>query len=316
MADDKLRDPLRRTRRWAKVWMVAALVTGLGATMMVARVLKRSRPQAGAVDTLSVVVANSTLPMATTIAESHLRVVKVPKAMAPKGSFTKVEELVGRVVKETIIEGEPIVVGRLSSKESGGGLTAIIPEDMRAMAVKVNEVIGVAGFIHPNDRVDVIAVMPADASSQNPQEKLPRAKVILQNIQVLATGQEMIDESKGQKPKPVTVVTLLVLPEDAERLALAAEEGSIRLAMRNPVDQFEVETAGIIPPQLMTQNARASTDGSGRVARRVVRRDEPTPPAPVEDPVAVVEVFHGKKLEERKIRPPGAPEEAGKTPSR
>jgi pilus assembly protein CpaB len=253
--------------------------------------------------------------MGTTIADSHLRLVKVPKAMAPKGSFTKIEELVGRVVKETIIEGEPVVVGRLSSKEAGGGLTAIIPEDMRAMAVKVNEVIGVAGFIHPNDRVDVIAVMPADPTSQNSQDKLPRAKVILQNIQVLATGQEMVDETKGQKAKPVTVVTLLVLPEDAERLALAAEEGSIRLAMRNPVDQFEVETAGIIPPQLMTQTARVSApDGSGRAVRRVSRRDEPA--APAEDPVAVVEVFHGKKLEERKIRPPGSAEDTGKTPTR
>jgi pilus assembly protein CpaB len=315
MADDKLRDPLRRTRRWAKVWMAAAVLTGLGATLMVARVIKRNRPNAEAVDTLSVAVANSNLPMGTTIADSHLRLVKVPKAMAPKGSFTKVEELVGRVVKETIIEGEPVVVGRLSSKEAGAGLTAIIPEDMRAMAVKVNEVIGVAGFIHPNDRVDVIAVMAADPSSQNPQDKLPRAKVILQNIQVLATGQEMVDENKGQKAKPVTVVTLLVLPEDAERLALAAEEGSIRLAMRNPVDQFEVETAGIIPPQLMTQTARlAAADGSGRAVRRVTRRDEPA--APAEDPVAVVEVFHGKKLEERKIRPPGATEDTGRTPTR
>ena len=315
MADDKLRDPLRRTRRWAKVWMAAALVTGLGATMMVARVLKRSRPQAEFVETGSVVVANSTLPMGTTIAGIDLKTVKVAKGTTPKGSFTTVDELVGRVVKETIIEGEPIVAARLSSKEAGAGLTALIPEDMRAMAVKVNEVIGVAGFIHPNDRVDVIAVMPADSTSQNPVDKLPRAKVILQNIQVLACGQEMVDESKGQKPKPVTVVTLLVLPEDAERLALAAEEGHIRLAMRNPVDQFEVETAGIIPPQLMMPTARPASGGAGGGARRLAQRVEPAPAAPV-DPVAIVEVFHGKKLEERKIHSADRTEEVRKPPTR
>jgi len=315
MADDRPRDPLRRTRRWARVWMALALVTGLGATLMVARVIKRSRPEASRVETLPVVVASASFPMATTIAEAHLRIVQWPKNAVPKGSFSKIPDVAGRVAKETIIEGEPVVAARLSSKEAGAGLTAIIPEDMRAMSVKVNEVIGVAGFIHPNDRVDVIAVMAANDSSQNPIERLPRAKVILQNIQVLAVGQEMVDESKGQKPKPVSVVTLLVNPEDSERLALAAEEGRIRLAMRNPIDQYEVETAGIIPPQLMTEGAPAAVAaraGGGRAVRHVARRPE-EPPSPESDPVAVVEVFHGKKLEERKIRPPGATEPAKKT---
>jgi len=281
--------------------MVLALLTGLGATLMVARVLKRSRPQTVQVETQSVVVAAATLPMATTIAKSHLKLVEWPKKATPKGSFTKIEDLAGRVVKETIIEGEPVVLARLSSKEAGGGLTAIIPEDMRAMSVKVNEVIGVAGFIHPNDFVDVIAVMPANPNSQKDEERLPRSKVILQNIQVLAVGQEMVDQSRGQKTKPVSVVTLLVIPDDAERLALAAEEGHIRLAMRNPIDQYEVETAGIIPPTLMTEGLPEIAPTGQRV-RRVARRPK-APGKPAKDPYAVVEVFRGRNLEERKIRP-------------
>jgi pilus assembly protein CpaB len=321
MADDKLRDPLRRTRRWAKVWMAAALLTGLCATVMVARVIKHARPKAALVETVPVVVASAPLPMATSIVAGQLRIVQWPKEALPKGTFSKVEDLAGRVAKERILEGEPIVLARLASKEAGAGLTAIIPEDMRAMSVKVNEVIGVAGFIHPNDRVDVIAVMAANDASTNPTDRLPRAKVILQNIQVLAVGEEMVDESKGQKTQPVNVVTLLVMPEDAERLALAAEEGHIRLAMRNPIDQFEVETAGIIPPGLMVESAPApGTAPAGervvRYVRRTERREPAAPQQPVADPVSVVEVFHGKKLEERKIHPAGETETGQPTPNR
>lgn len=298
---DTSRDPLRRTRRWARLWMVLALLTGLGATLMVARVLRKNRPTTVRVETQQVVVAATSLPMATTIAKPHLRMVDWPKEAVPAGAFTSVDDLAGRVVKETIIEGEPVVAARLTDKDAGVGLTAVIPEDMRAMSVKVNEVIGVAGFIHPNDRVDVIAVMPSNHNSDKDEDRLPRAKVILQNIQVLAVGQEMVDTSGGQKPKPVSVVTLLVLPDDAERLALAAEEGRIRLAMRNPIDQYEVETAGIIPPTLMTEGLPEVVPETGQ--RRIARRQPKAAAKPAEDPFAVVEVFRGAKLEERKIRP-------------
>jgi pilus assembly protein CpaB len=290
-------DSSRRSRRWALAWMLLALFSGLAATVAIGRFLRsKSTSAAQAFETSEVVVAAKEIPLGATITEDMVKVVPFPKGGAPKGGLQEASAAVGRVPKAALIEGEPILEARLAPKEAGTGFAALIPKDMRAMAVKVNEVIGVAGFIHPNDWVDVIAVMAPDNSVE------PRAKVILQRVQVFAVGVEL-EPAQGQrdKPKQVTVVTLLVTPEESERLALAALRGKIQLALRTQLDDEEVATPGIDPRRLVEGPAPPATDkipkASSRIARRAPpRQAEPTPSTDV------VEVFHGHKLEERRIR--------------
>lgn len=292
MAEKKTIDPLSRTRRNALLSMTLFVVFGAAAAWVVARVLEKGRKATTQVETHKVVVAAHDITAGATLQLVDVKVVENwPKASIPKGSFSFAEEIKGRVTTGALAEGEPVVALKLAGRSAGSGLTALIPEDMRAMAVKVNEVIGVAGFLHPNDSVDVIAVMPPNRAKQ---EQEAHAKVILQNIRVLTVDQELSKARDGQKAKEATVVTLLVTPEDSERLALAAEEGRIRLSLRAAADGREVETAGITPSDLIEVAAAPK-----RYSRRGAPEKKTAPEADV------VEVFHGKKLEERKIRPAG-----------
>ena len=130
------------------------------------------------------------------------------------------------------MKNEPVLPSKLASKEAGAGLPPVIPEGMRAVSVRVNEVIGVAGYVLPGTRVDVVAT-----ASPNQERADMTSKLILSNVQVLTAGTRMEQDQEKGKPVQVTVVTLLVNPEQSERLALASTEGKIQLALRNPLDQ-------------------------------------------------------------------------------
>ena len=144
------------------------------------------------------------------------------------------------------MRNEVVIPGKLASKEAGVGLPPVIPDGMRAVSVRVNEVIGVAGYVLPGNRVDILATAsPTDAH----QDTI--TKVILANVQVLTAGTRMEQDQEKGKPMQVTVVTLLVFPDQAERLALASTEGKIQLALRNPLDKSAPETPGIKPATLM-----------------------------------------------------------------
>src|SRR5215211_1524128 len=139
-----------------------------------------------------------------------------------------------------MVKNEPILPAKLASKEAGAGLPPVIPEGMRAVSVRVNEVIGVAGYVLPGTRVDVVATAsPSESHSDT------TSRVILSNVQVLTAGTRMEQDQDKGKPVQVTVVTLLVNPEQSERLALASTEGKIQLALRNPMDQGAPATPGI-----------------------------------------------------------------------
>ena len=196
--------------------------------------------------TQPVVVASNDLPLGTELKNDDLRVVNFPKGQAPEGSYEKVSDLVGLGVTVPLVRNEVILPAKLATKEAGVGLPPVIPEGMRAVSVRVNEVIGVAGYVLPGNRVDILATAsPTDAH----QDTI--TKVILANVQVLTSGTRMEQDQEKGKPMQVTVVTLLVFPDQAERLALASTEGKIQLALRNPLDKGAPETPGIKTANLM-----------------------------------------------------------------
>ncbi len=287
--------------------MLLALVAGLAAAWLVTRELSQRSALVESPTTL-IAVAAADLPRATTLRPELMSYVAWPSQALPDGATLKsnAAALEGRVVAHDLGRGEPLLEVRLAPKGAGLGMAAIVPGNMRAMTVLVNEVIGVAGFIHPDDFVDVIVTMATSATGNSDEI---RAKIILQNVKVLAVGQEMV--TQDAKPVKVPVVTLLVDPEQSERLALASTEGHIQLTLRSRADVAETATAGISPPELfgkVTEKVEAPPAPAPAPAptpRPVVLRPAAKPkpkPQPVPD---VVEVLRGDRVEERKIRPAG-----------
>ncbi|UCC23954.1 MAG: Flp pilus assembly protein CpaB [Gemmatimonadales bacterium] len=187
-------------------------------------------------ETRPVVVAAREVPLGTTLTEEDLQVIQWPASALPLGIATSTSEVVGRSVIDDLQLNEPVLAGKLA--DTGlFGLIPLIPEGMRALSVQVDEVIGVAGFVTPRTRVDVILIM------QPPGQRETVSKVILQNISALAANQQITETENGQ-PLISTVVTVLVTPEEAEKLSLAATQGRIQMALRNSLDLEPVETRG------------------------------------------------------------------------
>jgi pilus assembly protein CpaB len=216
--------------------------------------------------TQPVVVAAADLQIGAEVKKEDLTVVNFPAGQAPQGSFSKPADIIGRGLIVPVVMHEPILSAKLASKEAGVGLPPVIPEGMRAVSVRVNEVIGVAGYVLPGTRVDVVAT----ASPTNERSDTT-SKLILSNVQVLTAGTRMEQDQEQGKPVQVTVVTLLVNPEQAERLALASTEGKIQLALRNPLDQGTPATPGIktaalvgnVKPAAVRQVATSARPKSG-----------------------------------------------------
>ena len=175
----------------------------------------------------TVVTATQKVTLGNRLTAADLRVSPWPKTVKLDGSFQDPKQLIGRGVIVSMLPNEPILEAKLASKEAGAGLTTTIPDGMRAVAIKVNDVIGVAGFAVPNTHVDVIL------SGTLGNEQV--SKIILENVLVLAAGQNVEQDANG-KPMQVSVITMLVTPEDAQKLALAGGEGRLQLALRNPLD--------------------------------------------------------------------------------
>jgi pilus assembly protein CpaB len=193
---------------------------------------------APATDTQDVVVAAKALPMGVTIKPDDIKISKVPAAAFPKGGFSKPEEVIDRPVVSNILLDEPVLDGRLAARGSGLGLSPVIPVGMRAVSVRVNEVVGVAGFVLPGAHVDVLVTGRPPGSEANTM-----TTTVLQNITVLSAGQTMQADPRGQAIN-APVVTLLVTPEQAEVLTLAGNEARIQLVLRNTSDDGKSTTAG------------------------------------------------------------------------
>jgi pilus assembly protein CpaB len=229
------------------------------------------------------------LPVGTLLTREQVVLVPWPQASPVPGGFSSVDEVVGRGLIAQVLQNEPITESKLAPREAGGGLPPTIPAGMRAMAVRVNDVIGVAGFTLPGTRVDVIVTV----NSQNGQTQ---SRVVLNNIQVLTAGTNYDQErSREGQALPSRVVTLLVTPSDAERLALAQSEGAIVLALRNPLDTEEVDTTGARLAALLgapqAPPVRAVVQGRPRMVT-------PPPPPPPPKPYTVESIRGARRAEE------------------
>jgi pilus assembly protein CpaB len=245
---------------------------------------------AATMPTQPVVVAAADLQIGTALKKDDLQVIHFPQGAAPEGSFSQAADVLERGLIVPVVKNEPILAAKLASKEAGAGLPPVIPEGMRAVSVRVNEVVGVAGYVLPGNRVDVVATAsPTDSRSDT------TSKVVLSNVQVLTAGTRMEQNQEDPQPTQVTVVTLLVNPEQAERLALASTEGKIQLALRNPLDQGAPDTPGVKTAGLLGGKQPANTPAP-RVARSRAPQSKPAvEPVPVAAPLPSVEIIRGDK---------------------
>lgn len=265
---------MKKSRYW---WMlIAAGVSGLLAGYVaLVYVSAEPAPLEAAAPARTIVVASRDLPAGSIIRREDVEAMGWPGSAVPEGFATQAGEVVGRGLIVEVRKNEPLLDWKLAQKEAGGGLTITIPEGMRAVSVEVDEVIGVAGFVLPGTRVDVLAtVMPGTDRTQT------TTRIILQNVRAVAADQRYQQDIEGE-PQYVTVVTLLVTPEEAEALTLAATEGRIQLALRNTLDAEEIETRGRRITSLL---------GGGGARPRAASSAATTPPA---DPGRVIESYEG-----------------------
>ena len=253
-----------------KIALVVAVFFGLIAAYGIFNFLRQQRQAAEALrtQTQDVVIAAKDIPAGSTIAEAMLkdgtvRTIKWPKASVPAGAFGTPTEVFGKVNRVKIMANEPILESRLSGE--GAGLTVRLEPGKRAMAVRVDEIIGVSGFIVPDDRVDVI-VTTTPPGVTNSDARL--SKIVLQNKRVLSVAQST--EQKDGKPQVARSITLEVSPEEAEKLSLAYQEGPIVLALRGVGDETEPKTIGSNKNDLLALGVR-KTAGAARV-RSVVQQ--------------------------------------------
>jgi pilus assembly protein CpaB len=281
-----------------RVFLVALLALTAGGALAFATYNFMQKPgRTETIPTRPVVVAASDLDVGAELKAGDLNVISWPANAVPKDAIRDKAEVIGRGLIFPVIENEPILPNKLALKGAGAGLPPVIPKGLRAISVRVNEVIGVAGYVLPGTRVDVLVVV-----SPTEQRADMTSKVILTNVQVLAAGTKIERDTEKNKPMPVTVVTLLVNPEEAERLTLASSEGKIQLALRNPLDTEVVLTRGVRPSALL---------GMVSPVRLAVVRSRATPGAavvaPAQAPVyapdfSSVEVIRGDKRAREVVR--------------
>ena len=218
--------------------LTGAVVCGLLGVMLVTRYI--ATIQNHQKDLGDVVVAKTEIPVGAKIAPEQLALAPIPNGSAPDGVYRTLDEVAGRVAIIPIGIKEPITTTKLAPEGTGAGLGVLIPEGYRAMTVKVDEIVGVSGFVQPGSFVDIVAVVtPATQNNQG-----PISKIVLQNIKVLASGPKIDSPENQREPHSVSAVTVLVTPEQAEKLVLAANESKLQLVMRNYGDQEDTQTRG------------------------------------------------------------------------
>jgi pilus assembly protein CpaB len=284
---------MNRNKRTLIVLALSLLVAG-AATMFVYRAVASIPVREVEVKSYYVAVAAKPLPVGTMVSPSDVKLVAWPSSSPVTGGYSTAEEVVNRGLIAAAAENEPLTESKLAPRESGAGLPPTITAGLRAISVKVNEVIGVAGFVVPGTRVDVVVTV----SKQNEGQ----SRVVVTNVQVLTAGTKFDQEqAKDGKPVPTSVVTLLVTPQDAERIALASAEGTIMLTLRNPLDTAPTVTAGTRMASLM---GAADPPPVTKVVKGV-RRVEPAPapqPAPPTPSIYSVETIRAAKRAQEVVK--------------
>ncbi len=281
--------------------LVGALIFGVLAAVSVSKYL--SSAQAYTKNLNNVAVAKVSIPIGSKIVAEQIMVVQFPKESTPDGAFTAPEKLVGRVAVTNIAAREPITESRLAAEGTAAGLAAIIPEGYRAMTVKVDDAAGISGFIQPGTLVDVVVVIDPEGIARTN----PISKIVLQNIKVLASGQNIDKPKDEREANSVKAVTLQVTPEQAEKLALASSEGKLQLVMRSQIDQGDEQTKGVNKRNLLGGDVAQPVPEPGSLkseqpkstAKPAVRRAAPVSnsatPAPQPTPRTQVEMIEGGK---------------------
>ncbi len=253
-------------------FLALAVLLGLGAAFM-AREFTGNTPaaQAAGVPTTPVVVAQVDVGTAMSLTLADVKMVDWPTAHVPTGAITSIAGAEGRVTRRPLVTGEPVLEGALFEKGAEGGLPAVIAADHRAVSVKVDSVIGVAGFVKPGAKVDVLATL----RRVDQQKQLPYSKVILQDVKVLAIDQKL-EEARDGEAQLVSVVTLEVKPDQAQKLIYSAHEGRLQLALRTPGDLKVEELASIGVADVLGGGKKsapkvAARSHAGGVAVQVIR---------------------------------------------
>ncbi|RPI20117.1 MAG: Flp pilus assembly protein CpaB, partial [Acidobacteriales bacterium] len=280
--------------------LIFALIVSAGATFLVYRLISSQMSIRAKPDTAQVILASRNLPVGTLIGELDVKSGEWSGPL-PANAVVKKENAIGRGVLATVYSGEPLVESRLAARGAGAGLSATIPPGMRAVAVRVNEVVGVAGFVVPGQRVDVLVL---GTPPGNPGNLGMITKTILQNIEVLSAGQDIQKSSEG-KPVTVQVVNVLVTPEQAEILSLISTDMRIQLILRNPLDTKESQTTGTNAASIFSGMPVKSPVGRAAPAPvRVAPRPKAATPV-MQERVAIpliVEVIQGTKRSEIKFK--------------
>src|SRR5262245_3377328 len=274
-------------RRLALVLVVASVI-GLLASTLVYRVLKQAAAFNQQQQEMEmIVVAAVNMHMAETITSQHVKLLPWPSRSIPSGAVRTLADAEGRVVRGSIIAGEPLLEGKLAPQLAGKGglMPMLVPEGQRAVTIKVDDAVKESGFVLPNSRVDVLVSMAKDKASQD-----RISKVIIQDVTVLAAGQTV--ELRDNKPVTVTTVTLALDPAQAERLAFAQSEGKLTLAMRNLRDNQIVETKGVTAASLLS-DASVAAAAPKKIDSRTAKISAPLPPPRLE--THSVTVLRGNK---------------------
>jgi pilus assembly protein CpaB len=277
-------------RRLITIILIAVGIAGTCA-YIVYRIAAPRMGASKAIATMRIVAAADNIKIGSLLTASNLTSIEIAGTL-PKGAILKPENAIGRGVVSNLYQGEPILEDRLAAPGSGGGLAATIPDGMRACAVKVDDVVGVAGFVTPGMRVDVLISGIPPGSSSTTQGVI--SKTILQNIEVLSAGTDIQKDAEG-KAKPVQVVNLLVTPEQAETLSLASNHLAIQLVLRNPLDTKINTVPGTAMGTLFS--GQTSAAAPVRPAVRIAQKEAPKPFS--------IEMISGSKRSELKV---GSPE--------
>ena len=269
--------------------LVFASVVGLVASLLVYRVLAHATARGPVAGSEPIVVATANLGLADMVTDAQVKLVAWPKQSIPEGALRTIDAATGRVVRTSLVIGEPLIEAKLAPGITGRGgiMPMLVPEGRRGVTIRVDDAIKESGFVLPNSRVDIVVSM-ARAHSQEHV-----AKVILQDVPVLAAGQTV--EMRDNKPVKVTTVTLALTPEEAERLALAQNNGKLTLATRNLRDSKLVQTRGVTPAALLAgsqpQQPAAPAPKIQRASTPVVRLDNYS-----------ISVLRGSKVSEEKFK--------------
>jgi len=267
--------------RRGPILIVLSLLLAVGAAWVANRwLIAQNAPKEAGPGTVPVVIAAIDIPFATTVEPRHVTVIQMLADTVPAGVFGSADAIEGKVARSAIIRGEILLAPRFAEQGDGSILAAVVGQNMRAVSVRVNDVVGVAGFLLPGNRVDVVAAYK--------EEQRTRSETVIQNVKVLAVDQTA--SSDRNEPVVVRAVTLEVTPEDAEKLVLAEQRGTIQLALRNPRDE---ELIAVAPPP----PAATPKPAPARTARP---RSTPAPSPPSQDVTVIRGTDVGKEIPPKK----------------